>query len=145
MQNPIVQSGSYKEAEKKAKEFYLSIDKVWCPILADYIIFNRAGFEHLIGKRSVLRPKSERKRRFMLLQYTESILSDSAVQFEYEERRISHTTKINGERVTVTSKAHFWRFYAERDEKLIKLVIRQIENHQKHFFSIFEGKRKTAQ
>jgi 3-deoxy-D-manno-octulosonic-acid transferase len=47
MENPILEN-SYRKTRQEAKKFYDSIDRIWCPALNDYIIFNRLGFRQSI-------------------------------------------------------------------------------------------------
>jgi len=60
-----IKKESYKQVEQKAKDIYGTIKHIWCPPLNADIFFTREGFDHLIGKRGILRPKSERKRRLI--------------------------------------------------------------------------------
>ena len=143
MENPTLE-GSYEEAKKNAKEFYGKLERVWCPALGDYVFFNKSGFEHLVRKRGLPRPKSEQKRRFALLPHIESILKDPTVTVSHEEDNILHTTKIQGERALVPAVVTFRRIVAMRDDKLVKIVIRQINGREKHFFGAFEGKQKPT-
>jgi hypothetical protein len=71
-----IERESYERAERKAKDFYTTIGHIWCSVLNANIIFTREGFDHLIGKRGTLRPKSERRRRFALLPLAKEILTD---------------------------------------------------------------------
>jgi hypothetical protein len=138
-------SYSYEEAKKRAKEFYKTIGVIWCPTLNTDIFFTREGFDHLIGKRGILRPKSEQRRRFDLLLLAKEILTDPAARFTCEKKLIIYRTKINGAYTTIHATAHFWIFQKEYGVKIVTLVIKQIDDHPKHFLSIFERTRKAAQ
>jgi hypothetical protein len=140
-----IQKENYEQTEQNAKDFYTSIGHIRCPILNADIIFTREGFNHLIGKRGVLRPKSERRRRFNLLQLAKEILTDPVAKFTCEEKPITYRTRINGIYTTISATARFWAFQKEYDHKIVTLVIRQIDNHPKHFLSMFERTRKAAQ
>jgi hypothetical protein len=107
-------------------------------------MFNKSGFEHLVQKRGLQRPKSEQRRRFVLLPYIKDILQDKIVIATHEESKTLHITKIGGVRVAAVIMAQFWRMVAVRDGKIIKIVIRQIKGREKHFFSVFEGKQKST-
>ena len=74
MENPVGEN-AYEEAEQKAKEFYKSIGRVWCPVLGDYVAFNKIGFRHLLGRGRKPRSRSDQMRRFALLRYAVDILS----------------------------------------------------------------------
>jgi hypothetical protein len=136
---------NYKQVEQKAKDIYGMIGYVRCPALNADIFFTREGFDHLIGKRGVLRPKSERRRRFDLLPLVKEILTDPDVRFTCEEKPMAYRTKINGVYTTIVATARLWIFKKEYDVKIVTLVVRQIDDHPKHFLSIFERTRKAAQ
>ena len=136
MQNPA-NKNSYDEAKKSAKEFYKTIDCAWCPALNDYIVFNQSGFQHLMRKRGRSRSKKEQKRRFALLLFVENIIRDKNITVQHEKNNILHSAKIGSKRIFKTTMAKFWRITAKRNGKIVKIVIRQIGNHGKHFFSVF--------
>jgi hypothetical protein len=126
MENPA-RGNSYEEAKRKAKEFYMDIDRVWCPPLCDFVVFNSIGFRHLMWNVAP-RPKSEQKRRFALLVHLKKILSASDASVFYEQRK----------------GIHFWIFNDKHSDKLIRVIVRQIDGRQKHFFSVFERKQKST-
>jgi hypothetical protein len=140
-----IQKEGYGQAEQNAKDFYKMIGHIHCVILNEDIIFTREGFDHLIGKRGVLRPKSERRRRFALLPLAKEILTDPAAEFTCEKKPIIYRTRINAAHIKINATAYFWIFKKEYGGKIVTLVIRQINAHPKHFLSIFERTRKAAQ
>jgi hypothetical protein len=85
MENPACKD-NYEEAKKKAKEFYGTIGRVWCPVLGDYVLFTRDGFQHLVRRKAIQRPKSEQKRRFSLLTYAEAIVRNPVAKIMYKEK-----------------------------------------------------------
>ncbi len=112
---------------KEAKEFYATIGSVLCPVLGgETVVFNMAGFRHLTRKGGMRRSKKDQERRFALLPYASSIIS------------YPHTSVISKS----AGNATFWILQAERDERIVTVVIRQLIGGRKHFFSIFSGKKK---
>jgi hypothetical protein len=130
MQNPIIRE-SYLEAKQKAKELYKSIGRVWCPALNDYVSFDKAGFRHLMQKGRVPRIKSEQRRRFALLVHVKDILNTEP--FVSVEERIVNDNCVR-----------YWKFVGNRGGVVVKLVVRQVEGRQKHFFSVYGQKQKPA-
>jgi len=122
---------SYEAAKKKAKGLYSKIGRVWCPALNDYVVFNSEGFRHLIWKEGKHRFKSEQKRRFALISCAEEILKNENANLSYRETN-------NAVRV------RFWAFTEKRDDKAIKLIVRQQDGGRKHFLSIFETNKKPT-
>jgi hypothetical protein len=121
MENPIIEE-SYEEAKRKAKELYFKIGGVWCLALNDCINFNKSGFRHLVWKGAFPRPKSEQKRRFALLIHIKTILRGPGAEISSEKKE----------------GVQFWVFTERRNNKIIKVVVRQIGGGEKHFFSVFE-------
>ncbi len=119
---------------------YRRIERIWCPALREYVVFNRIGFQHLVRGGSVQRPKSEQKRRFKLIPYITDILTDPNASITEKEGTIKHQMKIRGEKIPVASPAHFWVFTNRRNGQTIKLVVRQFNGKEKHFLSIYAKK-----
>jgi hypothetical protein len=119
----------YELRKREIKALYVKIGPLWCPALDTHINFNRSGFRHLIWKKSDQRTKAEQQRRFAMLPFAEKIIKASNVFIAYKER----------------GPTRFWALTEESNDKQIRLIIRQISNGQKHFFSIFEVKQKSTQ
>jgi hypothetical protein len=123
---------TYNEAKTAAKDFYRSIDRIWCPALNDYISFTQEGFRHLVGKKGIVRPRSEQRRRFMLLYSVKDILENPEVKF-------SHTIT-----TTRNLRADYWVATGIMNNFHIKIVIRKVDGGKKHFFSVYGKKQKTT-
>lgn len=132
MGNPIIQEKNYREIKRRAKALYSTIKNVWCPALSELITFNSLGFKHLAQKGRKFRPISEQIRRFTLLKYVESILTGNKASV-FHESKVIHEKRVD-----------FWKFTEKRDELIIKVVIRQVGNGKKHFWSIYGRYQKTA-
>jgi hypothetical protein len=130
MENQIGEE-SYEEVKQKAKELYERVGRVWCPALNDEIIFGSNGFRHLVRNGSRHRYKSEQKRRFALISLAKDILENSQ---NFAVREIDSGGK----------KATFWAFTERRNDKIIKVIVRQIEGQKKKFLSVFESNKKST-
>jgi hypothetical protein len=124
MENPIIEAESYQKIAQTAKELYKKVGIVQCSSLNDTVTFNNVGFKHLVRKGGIPRPKSEQKRRFELLQYAKPIIKNPNAKIQY---RIAGNTK-------------FWAFTDKTPSGAVTVVVRQIQNRKKHFFSIFKQK-----
>jgi hypothetical protein len=131
MKNPIYDDG-YKKVKEEARLFYSKIDRVWCPVLGEAVVFDETGFRHLVQKGRKSRPKSEQKRRFAFLVHAEEILKNPKVTFSHEAH--SQDPDIN-----------YWVFKEKRKDKKMKLIVRQIGNGKKHFLSIYGKTQKPTQ
>src|SRR5689334_13137509 len=96
---------------------------------SESIVFNSIGFRHLLRKNGKTRPKNDQRRRLALLRYTISIITNppSPAVFRKEKR------------------TNFWMFQKKHNGITIKLIMRQLGNGKKHFYSIFSDKKKPPQ
>ena len=126
----------YEKSKEKAKQIYKKIGIIHSPALGDEVTFSNTGFNHLIRKGRIPRPKNEQKRRFTLLDYVEAIVRNprTTITYKQEERKV----KINrhGEKLLKTSTIYFWKFIEKVDGCEIKVIISQVEGGKKHFLSV---------
>ena len=108
------------------KNFYRSIGSVRCLYFNnEQVFFNRKGFNHLLRRGRDERSYFDQINRLNLLKYCKIILSAKHNDVEYRIIRRRNTV------------AQFWGFKAHFEKSEIKLVVRQIDRREKHFFSIF--------
>jgi hypothetical protein len=111
----------------KEKKKYKKIGYVICPAFFDEkIYFNKHGFNHLIRKMGKPRPVNEQIRRIKLIPHALDILRSS------DKVKVEKTNVING------YTAEFWSFSKKIGQKCIKVIVRQLKNGNKHFFSIMD-------
>ena len=105
---------------------YFSIGEVTSSDLNEEIIFNRFGWRHIFQKSFHTRSTHDRIRRFKLLRDAREI-----IQYGYIGAFRENTQ--NGIR------GRFWTLCLEKKgHKKLKVVVRQINDGQKHFFSIMD-------
>jgi len=136
-----IQNSSYSKAKDVAKNEYSKIGNVHCTALDnDLVSFTRIGFNHLVQRGHKPRPKSEQKKRFALIKYAEQIIANPRAEILFEQRSMKVMVNRHGNKQIVNSKAEFWTFISTIKGCKIKVVIRSIDNKQKHFFSIMGDK-----
>ena len=136
MENPNIQK-HYEEARKNAKEFYRTIGHIWCPMLNDYVVFKSAGLRHLIRKNGKPRSERDQMRRFLLLNSAPGILADPTARVIQREKN----EMPDASRGTSTPpSARFLTITAQRNEKIITIVVRQIRDGKRNFLSIYDQK-----
>lgn len=127
----------YEKAKQQAKQIYSKIGRIRCPALGDeYVFFTSAGFNHILRKGRIPRTRNEQKRRFTLIPYVEEIIKNPAAKIIYRKTEVKEKVNRHGEKVLIESMAHFWTFVDKIDDCAIKVVIRQLENKNKYFFSV---------
>jgi hypothetical protein len=135
----------YNKAFSKAKGIYKSIGNIKCPALNnEYVYFSRVGLNHLVRKGRIPRTRNEQKRRFRLIPYIKKVIKNEQAVIEY--RKQEKLIKINrhGQKITRESIAHFWTFKEKIKDCNIKIVIRQIDEGNKSFFSVMGDNVKTT-
>ncbi|MEK7610009.1 MAG: hypothetical protein AAB470_02730 [Patescibacteria group bacterium] len=117
-----------------AKENYYKIGAISCPAFGgELVYFNQFGFRHLIIKYGAHRSQDDQSRRLRLVNtYARDIIKSSSKYFEYR-----NVMSKKSEQVTTM---HFWSLKKKVGEKLITVVIRQLDDSEKHFFSIMDKK-----
>lgn len=116
---------SYGVLRKEAWDFYSQIGSVICPALNnEKVFFSRAGFNHILKKGRTPRPKKDQIRRFKLLPYTKEILqgNNATVLFRQGETAL------------------FWEIATERNNRIMRVIVRQKKGGLKHFFSVMDNK-----
>jgi len=128
----IPKSFGYEKTKRIAKSVYKKIGEVVCPILdSEKIHFNATGFGHLIRKIRI-RSRNEQKRRFRLIPFAKRIILESKVIEDYREKK--KKGKIIKE----------WALINTFGIVTIKLIIRQVGNGNKHFYSIMQKDTKKS-
>ena len=127
----------YEKAKQQAKQIYSKIGRIKCPALGDeYVLFTSAGFDHILRKGRIPKTRNEQKRRFTLIPYVEQIIKNPIAKIAYRKTETKEKVNRHGEKILIESTAHFWTFVDKVDDCMIKIVIRQLENKNKHFFSV---------
>jgi len=134
----------YEKAKAKAKKTYSNIGRIKCSALDDDISFSRLGFNHLIRKGRIPRTKNEQKRRFTLISYVEAVIKNPKAVILYRERKIKEKVDRHGKMILRESIAHFWTFVEKVQDCTVKVVIRQLDDGNKHFFSIMGDNIKVT-
>lgn len=127
----------YEKSKEKAKKIYKNIGIVLSPALGGVeVIFSSIGFTHLLRKGRIPRARNEQKKRFVLLEYVESIVRNPEAKIIYREQERKIEINRHGEKLFKTSKIHFWTFVDKIEDCNVKVVVSQINGSKKHFFSV---------
>lgn len=122
-------SPDQKQVILKYKTFYQNIKSIRCPYFNNEpVFFNRKGFNHLLRKGREPRAFDILIKRLSLLLHCRFILTNNHVRVKYKVMGINNSI------------AHFWGFNARVNGKHSRLVIRQTNDGQKYFFSLFPTK-----
>lgn len=131
------------EEKKKVEILYKKIGHVWCPALNDCVAFTSAGLRHLTWKGGKRRSNIEQTRRFSLLPYAKEVIENPTVRIAHREEKTIRIDKRHNTTVLAQPPADFWTLTETYDNTTITVVVRQIKDKEKHFFSIYDAKRKN--
>lgn len=117
--------------KNQIQKIFLKNKRVHCPAFSEEIIFNAKGINHLIYK-------SNRSRREKARIITNIKLLPRAIYllhratFWQEENSYRRDNTVYG----------FWAFEAVVDDRRIKVIVRQVGNGKKHFWSVIPAWRR---
>ena len=116
----------HQEFIEKVKKIYKSLGSVtWPGLNGERVFFMDDGFRHLIKKNRKFRKFKDIYRRLRIVKYCKEIIESSR---SYKDYKI-----VIGRMVTFK----YWSLEGKVRELKIAMIIRQINNGRKHFFSVF--------
>ena len=118
---------NFQELIKSGHEKYKGIGHVECPAFrGEKVYFNKHGLRHLVRKDKKIRSIYEQARRFKLLSYAAFVLKESS---QFQSKKVG---------LSVNRADYFWTFAKTVNSIKIRVIVRQLGNGRKHFFSIME-------
>lgn len=128
---------NFQEVSGKGEKLYKSFSAVYCPYLESLVYFNAQGLEHLKFKRArYARPRHDQYMRFKLLYLVPEILRLSKTVQGIGETNHLERVRIHSRTDIVLRAVTYYEFIAVLRGVRIKVVVKQIENGQKFFWSI---------
>ena len=137
----------FKEVKEKGEEFYKILDEIYCPYFKEKISFNAQGLEHLKYKqRGKSRLEQDQYMRFKLIYLAPEVLKiSSSLQGIWETKKFEYV-KVHGRVDKILKNVTYFEFIAIIKRNRIKVIVKQIENGKKIFWSIipFWGMNKET-
>lgn len=134
----------YSHVREKTLNFYNQKEHVRCPALDNEIVhFTSEGFNHLVykGDRSE-RDKSVQILKFNLFSKAIEIIAISTTHQEYDEGMKNIKKKKHKRIIFESATVKYWGLVAIIRSTRVKVIIRQVGNGQKHFWSVIPAWRK---
>ena len=127
----------FHQLRQEAELFYDAIGKVLCPYFHEEISFNAKGMKHLKFKSErQARPQSDQYARIRLVHKVPEILKLShTVQGIWITKKFEQQ-KTNSRWESVLKVVTFYEFIAVLDKVRIKVIVKQVEGGEKHFWSV---------
>lgn len=136
---------NYNSIREDAHRFYKSIGRIPCPAFNnENVHFTSEGFNHLIYKNSRReRDKSVQIMKFKLLSRAKLIVERLSLYQEYDEGLITIKKKKKRKTHEITTTVRYWGLVAIIQNHRVKVIIRQVGNGQKHFWSVIPAWTKS--
>jgi len=126
----------WKVKEEKEK-FYKAIGEVYCPYFKEKIKFNSKGWKHLRFKANrKARSKKDQYARFKLLYLAPEVLKQSHTLQGIWQTKGFEYQKINKRWENILKNITFYEFIAVLDNVRVKVIVKQVEDGEKYFWSI---------
>ncbi len=128
---------NFEEIRIKGEVFYKNLKDIYCPYFKDSISFSSQGLEHLKFKqRGKARLEQDQYMRFKLLHLAPMIIQISnSLQGIWETKRFEYI-KTNSKWQNVMKKVIYYEFIAVIKRNRVKIIVKQVENGKKVFWSI---------
>ncbi len=133
----IFDESKFEKLREETEDFYKTIGEIYSPYFQEKIIFNAKGLEHLkFGRKNHARLRTDQFVRFKLL-----VLAPDIIKLSKTIQGISHTKSFEIERSNQKTKevlkpVSYYEFVAILDSKRVRVVIKQVEEGPKYFWSI---------
>jgi hypothetical protein len=129
---------NYAMARKEAQELYGTFTSVGCPAFGgELVYFTSEGFNHLIYKGAGKeRDPRVQIMKFELLPKARLIIEMSSTFQEYDEGFEYRVVEKYGKRIKESVLVRCWGLVAIIQKFRVKVVIRQIGNGKKEFYSV---------
>ena len=127
----------FDTARENAETFYKTIGEVKCPYFQEKIVFNTKGLEHI--KFQTLRKARSRKDqyiRFRLVSLAPKIIQTSHTLQGLSIRNVFEREKSHGHWQSTMRSATYYEFVAVVNGYRVRVIVKQVENGPKYFWSI---------
>jgi hypothetical protein len=129
---------NYNSLREDTESFYKKIQAIRCPALhGELVHFTSEGFNHLLfkGNRHE-RSKNDQITKFKLLSKAKAIIEISTTYQEYDESLATVRKKRFKRIVEESTTVKYWGLVAIIVNFRVKVIVRQVGNGQKHFWSV---------
>ncbi|MEI6346052.1 MAG: hypothetical protein WCO79_02360 [bacterium] len=133
----MVDVSKFEAIKKKGEAFYQNIGQVYCPYLKEKVSFNAQGLEHLKFKqRGKARNLGDQYMRFKLIAFAPKILGASGTLQGLLRTNAFERVKIHSRTEMFLRSVSYFEFIAIVDQFRVKILVKQIEDGEKFFWSI---------
>jgi len=124
-----------KHLKQRAQTFFKDNKRIRCPAFPEEVVLNSKGLSHLFYKGSRKTTSRSIKEIVVRLELLSRALKLLKMMSLPQEESVFTDSK--------GRKCHFFAFEAVVDERRIKVIVRQVGNGKKHFWSVIPAWRKV--
>ena len=133
-----VSQEKFNSVKAKAEKFYKEIGEVYCPYFQEKVSFSVKGLNHIKFKNwNRTRLVEDQYLRLKSLDLTPEIIRKSHTLQEFREAKNFERQKINSRWERRLVEVRYYAFVAILKGIRIKVIIKEIENGKKFFWSIY--------
>ena len=127
----------FREIKTKGEQFYKSLHEVYCPYFKEKVSFRSQGLEHLKFKsRKKARLEQDQYMRFKLLHLVPEILKLSHTLQGILETKKFERIRMHSRTEMILKLIRYYEFIAILKRNRVRVIVKQVENGQKFFWSI---------
>lgn len=127
----------FREIKTNGELLYKSLKEIYCPYFQENVSFGAHGLEHLnFKKRRKTRSEKDQYMRYKLLHLEPEILKTSHTLQGTLERRKFEKIRIHNRTDCLMKTVRYYEFIAVIKRNRVKIIVKQIENSTKFFWSI---------
>lgn len=131
------ENNDFEKIKLNAELLYKTLDQVYCPFFKEKIMFNSLGLEHLKFKQPrKARLEQDQYMRFKLLNLAPMIIGKSGTVQGIWETKGFEQVRTNKRSEYVLKEVIYYEFIAVVKNSRAKILVKQIENGEKFFWSI---------
>ena len=127
----------FLRVKETAEIFYKTVPEVYCPYFKEKINLNAKGLDHIKFKSwQKARTRADQFMRLKSLRLIPEILTNSKTLQGVCHTNILEKKKINSRWENRLCEVSYYEFIAVIEKKRIKIIVKQIEGGEKHFWTI---------
>lgn len=128
---------NFEEVRIKGEDFYKTLSEAHCPYFKEKVFFNAQGLEHLKFKQQrKARPQQDQYMRLNLLHLAPVVLRTSSTLQGIWDTKNFERVRVHGRTDIILKIVVYYEFVAVIEKIRVKVIVKQIENGQKFFWSI---------
>ena len=132
-----IDESKFKKTKEDAERYYKNVQSISCPYFGCKVIFNAKGLEHIKFKgRRKARSQKDQYIRLRLISLAPKIIESSHTLQGISETKHFEYKKVNSRWENILQDVVYYEFIAVVKRVRIRIIVKQVENGQKHFWSI---------